>query len=152
MNSEIRAANPQDAAAFSQVIIQSLRQSNAQDYPPDIIAQVETSFSTESVLTLLSQRQVFVATIDGQIVATASLDHDVVRSVFVAPAYQGIGLGRQLMTTLQSIATDANIKVLRVPSSITAEGFYLKLGFQKIRDEFHGAERTIVMERRLSAD
>ncbi|RON49325.1 GNAT family N-acetyltransferase [Pseudomonas frederiksbergensis] len=152
MNTEIRLAIPHDAAAISQVIIQSLRQSNAQDYPPDVIAQVEKSFSTESILTLMNQRQVFVATVDHQIVATASLDRDVVRSVFVAPDHQGFGLGRTLMTTLQSIAHDANIKVLRVPSSITAEGFYLKLGFRKTRDEFHGAERTIIMDLRLSPD
>lgn len=152
MNAEIRPANPQDAAAISQVIIQSLRQSNAQDYSAEIIAQVETSFSTESILLLLNQRQVFVATLDHQVVATASLDHDIIRSVFVAPDHQGTGLGRQLMTTLQSIANDANIKILRVPASITAEGFYLKLGFRKIRDEFNGVERTIIMAQRLSPD
>ena len=152
MNIEIRRANPQDAAAISQVILQSLRHSNAQDYPPEIIAQVEKSFSSESILTLMDQRQVLVATVDHQVVATASLDHDVVRSVFVAPGHQGIGLGRTLMAILQSIASAANIDVLRVPSSITAEGFYLKLGFRKVRDEFHGAERTIIMDLRLSAD
>ncbi len=38
---------------------------------------------------------------------------------------------------------------MRVPSSITAEEFYAALGYQNIRDEFHGAERTIVMEKRL---
>ncbi|MEB0228308.1 GNAT family N-acetyltransferase [Pseudomonas sp. 10S4] len=152
MSNQIRLATLQDAAAISQVIIQSLRHSNAQDYTPDIIAQVEKSFSTECILTLMGQRQVFVATIAHQVVATASLDRDVVRSVFVSPAHQGIGLGRKLMATLQAVANDANIDVLRVPSSITAEGFYVKLGFRKVRDEFHGAERTIIMELRLSPD
>jgi len=28
----------------------------------------------------------------------------------------------------------------------------VKLGFRKVRDEFHGAERTIIMELRLSPD
>ncbi|MHC8387126.1 GNAT family N-acetyltransferase [Pseudomonas sp. MDT2-39-1] len=149
MKPQIRPATPADAATISQVIIQSLRQSNALDYPPEVIAQVEKSFSTESICTLLTQRQVFVATIDHRVIATASLDHDVVRSVFVDPAHQGNGLGRQLMATIETLATDANIEVLRVPSSITAEAFYSKLGFRKIRDEFHGAERTIIMELRL---
>jgi N-acetylglutamate synthase-like GNAT family acetyltransferase len=152
LSNQIRLANQQDALAISQVIIQSLRHSNAQDYPADVIAQVEKSFSAESVVALLDQRQVFVATHDDHVVATASLDRDVVRSVFVSPDHQGTGLGTALMATLISVANDANIKVLRVPSSITAEGFYLKSGFHKVRDEFHGAERTIVMERRLSPD
>ncbi|WP_282411291.1 GNAT family N-acetyltransferase [Pseudomonas sp. PS02303] len=151
MKPQIRPATAADASAISQVIIQSLRQSNALDYPPDIIEQVEKSFSTESIRTLLTQRQVFVAMIDSHIVATASLDRDVVRSVFVDPTQQGRGLGRQLMATIESIAAEAKIEVLRVPSSITAEAFYFKLGFRKVRDEFHGADRTIIMERRLTS-
>ncbi|MBU0522503.1 MULTISPECIES: GNAT family N-acetyltransferase [Pseudomonas] len=151
MKPQIRPATAADASAISQVIIQSLRQSNALDYPPDIIEQVEKSFSTESIRTLLTQRQVFVAMINSHIVATASLDRDVVRSVFVDPTQQGRGLGRQLMATIESIAAEAKIEVLRVPSSITAEAFYFKLGFRKVRDEFHGAERTIIMERRLTS-
>lgn len=151
MKPQIRPATAADASAISQVIIQSLRQSNALDYPPDIIEQVEKSFSTESIRTLLTQRQVFVAMIDSHIVATASLDRDVVRSVFVDPTQQGRGLGRQLRATIESIAAEAKIEVLRVPSSITAEAFYFKLGFRKVRDEFHGAERTIIMERRLTS-
>ena len=150
MNNQIRLATPDDAAAISQVIIQSLRQSNALDYPPEVITQVEKSFSIEAIHSLLSQRQVFVATIDQRVIATASLDQDVVRSVFVKPGHQGIGLGRQLMATLQTIAQNAKIDVLRVPSSITAEAFYFKLGYRKVRDEFHGDERTIIMELRLA--
>ncbi|MHC8299291.1 GNAT family N-acetyltransferase [Pseudomonas sp. ZS1P83] len=150
MNNQIRLATPDDAAAISQVIIQSLRKSNALDYPPEVISQVEKSFSAEAIRALLKQRLVFVATIDKRVVATASLDQDVVRSVFVEPSHQGGGLGRQLMAMLQSVAQDAKIEVLRVPSSLTAEAFYFKLGYRKVRDEFHGAERTIIMERRLT--
>ena len=150
MNNQIQLATPDHTIAISQVIIQSLRQSNALDYPPDVITQVEKSFSTEAIRALLSQRQVFVVTIDKRVVATASLDQDVVRSVFVHPGHQGRGLGRQLMATIQSVAQDAKIEVLRVPSSITAEAFYFKLGYRKVRDEFHGTERTIIMERRLT--
>ncbi|MHC8339843.1 GNAT family N-acetyltransferase [Pseudomonas sp. HLT2-19-2] len=150
MNNQIRLATPDDAAVISQVIIQSLRKSNALDYPPEVISQVEKSFSAEAIRALLKQRLVFVATINKRVVATASLDQDVVRSVFVEPSHQARGLGRQLMATLHSVAQHAKIEVLRVPSSITAEAFYFKLGYRKVRDEFHGAERTIIMERRLT--
>lgn len=94
MNSQIRIATHEDAPAISRVIIQSLRQSNAQDYPAEVITQVEKSFSTDAILSLLTQRQVYVATIDHRVVATASLDRDVVRSVFVDPHHQGNGIGR----------------------------------------------------------
>ena len=145
----IRNAMYADAPAISRIIIGTLRESNAQDYSSEIIDQVELSFSPQAILRLLTQRQVFVAILESHVVATASLDHDVVRSVFVEPAYQGKGIGRQLMTIIQSIAIAGGLNLLRVPSSITAEGFYASLGFKKIRDVFHESERTIIMSKTL---
>jgi citrate lyase synthetase len=149
MNFMIRHATSADATAISVVVITALRESNAQDYSPDIIEQVQRSFSPSAILHFLTQRQVYVACIDGHVVATGSLDRNIVRSVFVDPAHQGKGLGRRLMANLESVAAQSGMKMLRVPSSITAERFYLSLGFLKVRDEFHGAERTIIMEKVL---
>lgn len=149
MDCQIRNATNGDVIAISRVVVSALRESNAQDYSPEIIGQVEHSFSPAAILHLLTLRQVYVATIDDHVVATASLDRDVVRSVFVDPPYQGAGIGKQLMAMVQSVAIIEGVKLLRVPSSITAEGFYSSLGFKKLRDEFHGAERTIIMEKSL---
>ena len=149
MDCQVRLATTEDADAISCIVIAALRESNAQDYSPDVIAQVEQSFSPMKVQLLLTQRAVYVALVGQCIVATASLDGDVVRSVFVLPKHQGTGVGRQLMAVIQSIAVDAGLDVLHVPSSITAEGFYAALGFRAIRDQFHGAERTIIMQKRL---
>ncbi|WP_341520218.1 GNAT family N-acetyltransferase [Pseudomonas sp. G.S.17] len=149
MDCLIRSATREDASAISTVIVNALRQSNAHDYSPEIIARVEQGFAPKAILDLLIQREVYVAMVRGQIVATASLDRDVVRSVFVDPAHQGAGIGRQLMAMLLAVAVGNGIERLLVPSSITAEGFYASLGFNKIRDEFHGAEHTIIMERML---
>jgi N-acetylglutamate synthase-like GNAT family acetyltransferase len=149
MDFQIRSATDADTPAISRVIIGTLRESNAQDYSSEIIDHVEHSFSPPAILNFLTLRQVLVATVDNHVVATASLDLDTVRSVFVAPPYQGAGIGRRLMTSIESLAIESSINLLRVPSSITAEGFYLSIGFTKTRDEYHGAERTIVMEKRL---
>lgn len=130
-------------------MIAALRDSNSQDYSPDVIAQVDRSFAPETVSALLDKRKVFVALLGENITGTASLDGDVIRSVFVDPAYQSGGIGRRLMEVIHATAASAGVGTLRVPSSITAEKFYAALGYQKIRDEFHGAERTIVMEKRL---
>lgn len=145
----IRNATSADALAISRVIIDTLRDSNAQDYSAQVIEQVERSFSPAAVRCLLGQRQVFVATVDGQVIATASLERDVVRSVFVDSVCQGKGVGKRLIATIEQVALNGGVELLRVPSSITAEGFYVSLGFEKIRDEFHGAERTIVMGKTL---
>ena len=150
MNVLVRAARAEDAAAISKVIIAALRESNALDYPPEVIAQVEQNFAAPQILSLMSQRQVYVAIDDQIVVGTASLDQQVIRSVFVAPEQQGKGIGKLLMARIESVAATHGLKELRVPSSITAEGFYALLGFQKVRDEFHGAERTVIMLKHLT--
>jgi N-acetylglutamate synthase-like GNAT family acetyltransferase len=149
MDIQIRNASATDAPAISNTIIDALRESNARDYSPEIIEQVVRSFSATAVLHMLTERQVIVATVDGHIVATASLHANTIRSVFVDPNYQAKGIGKQLMERIESLAANAGLSTLNVPSSITAEGFYASLGFRKIRDEYHQSERTIIMVKTL---
>ena len=119
-----------------------------------MIARVEQSFSPAAVSNLLKSRLVFVAVDHDSVVGTASLDGRVVRTVFIDPGYQGRGIGRALMAEVERAAAERGITVLAVPSSVTAEPFYAKLGFNPVRDSYDGEERTIVMERPLirSAD
>lgn len=146
---EIREAAQLDARAISQVIIAALRTTNTKDYSRDVIERVEKSFSPSAVADFIGKRIVFV-TLQGQtVVGTASLDGQVVRSVFVDPQTHRQGIGRQLMSTVEQRATASGTMTLQVPSSITAERFYQKLGYSAVRETYHGEERTIVMERRL---
>ncbi|MGL5995934.1 MAG: GNAT family acetyltransferase [Pseudomonas proteolytica] len=151
MSTAVRLAQASDAEGISQVILAALHSSNAGDYPADVIARVASNFTPQAVLQLLTRRTVLVALQDQQIVATAALDANVVRSVFVNPALQGQGVGRQLMVDIELRAREAGVTVLSVPSSLTAEPFYTKLGFHTVRDVYHGNERTLVMEKALSS-
>jgi GNAT superfamily N-acetyltransferase len=145
----IRLAQREDAESISRVIITTLRETNARDYPETVIARVEQSFSPAAVSDLLQRRLVFVAINNDVVVGTASLDGKVVRTVFIDPRCQGRGIGRALMAEVERAAVERGVAVLAVPSSVTAEPFYAKLGFKAVRDSFHGEERTIIMERSL---
>jgi len=151
MQCQIRRALPVDAQAISKVVIAALQESNARDYSPEVIAQVEQNFCPTSIMALMKQRQMYVAVVEQHVVGAASLDQAVVRSVFVSPRHQGRGIGQQLMARLMEAAIAAQVEELRVPSSLTAESFYAQLGFHSVRDEFHGAERTVIMALRLDA-
>lgn len=146
----IRRATDKDAEAVSRVIIAALRETNARDYTPDIIARVEQSFSPPAMLEFFRRRQVFVAVIGERLVGTASLDGETVRSMFVDPLLQGHGIGRRLMLEVEQAARADGVATLTVPSSVTAEAFYARLGFRPIRDSYHGDERTIIMGRSLT--
>ncbi|UII69535.1 GNAT family acetyltransferase [Pseudomonas sp. HN11] len=149
MSIAVRLAQAADAEGISQVILAALHSSNARDYPADVIARVASNFTPDAVLALLKRRLVLVATQDQLIIATAALDGNVVRSVFVNPALHGQGIGRLLMVEIELRAREAGVTVLSVPSSLTAEPFYTKLGFNTVRDVYHGNERTLVMEKAL---
>jgi len=150
MDCTIRPARENDAADISGVILRALRETNAKDYTDAIIARVERSFSLDAVRQLITKRTVFVATIGDRVVATASLDGSVVRTVFVSPDVQARGIGRLLMAEIERTARGRSIAALTVPSSVTAESFYARLGFKAVRDSYHGDERTIIMERVLA--
>jgi len=149
MDCTIRPALAEDAADISAVILRALRETNAKDYADEIIARVEQSFGPDAVRALMSKRTVFVASIGSRLVGTASLDGRIVRTVFVAPDVQARGVGTLLMAEIVRIARKRNIRSLTVPSSVTAERFYARLGFKAVCDSYHGDERTIIMERAL---
>ena len=151
MECTIRPAREEDASEISAVILRALHETNAKDYTAEIITRVERSFSPDAVLQLIGKRTVLVAAVGNRIVGTAGLDGSVIRTVFVAPDVQGQGIGRRLMAEIEHIARGRNIALLTVPSSVTAESFYARLGFRAVRDSHHGDERTIIMERSLAA-
>lgn len=150
MECTIRLALEDDADDISGVILRALRETNAKDYTTEIIERIERSFSPGAVRQLIGKRTVFVAAIGTRIVGTASLDGSVVRTVFVAPNVQARGVGKRLMAEVERAARERNIPALTVPSSVTAEAFYARLGFRAVRDSYHGDERTIIMERVLN--
>lgn len=150
MECTIRPALEDDADHISAVILSALRETNAKDYTEEIIERVERSFSPNAVLQLIGKRTMFVATVGSRVVGTASLDGSVVRTVFVAPDAQAQGIGKLLMAEVERTARERNIPSLTVPSSVTAESFYARLGFKAVRDSYYGDERTIIMQRSLN--
>jgi GNAT superfamily N-acetyltransferase len=147
----IRPAVKGDAADISRVVLSALHESNARDYGPETIARVARSFIPDEVSVQIAGRQVFVAMASDCLVGTASRDGAIVRAVFVVPGAQGRGIGRALMGAVERAAVAAGIATLTLQSSLTATGFYGRLGYRAVRENLHGEERTIVMEKRLFA-
>ena len=147
---EIRRATEGDADAISRIIVRALRETNAKDYPPEVISALVLNFAPERVALLIANRQVYTAIIEGTVIGTASLQGSVVRTVFVDPDHQGTGIGAKLMDVVEGFARAKSITRLRLNSSLTAHGFYEKLGYVPVGEELYGQERTIIMEKQLA--
>ena len=144
---QIRRATFADVDAISHVIIQTVREINSKDYSAAVIDEVTGNFTPSRIIEKMKIRQVFVATQQKEIIGTASLENNMVRSVFVLPDRQRNNIGLMLMNCLEKIAKKQNIHCLTVSSSIAAENFYLKIGYKSLRNEYYGEERTIIMEK-----
>ena len=129
--------------------IATVQQSNAKDYSAAIIAEVAEKFSPDHVAARMTGRHVFIAGAESMMIGTASLDGAKVRSVFVLPAWQGRGIGRILMSHIEELARAQGVPRLEVPASIIAEDFYVRLGYNHLREEYYVAERIIVMEKTI---
>ncbi|WP_207888225.1 GNAT family N-acetyltransferase [Pseudomonas sp. 30_B] len=145
----IRKARSEDAAAISQLIVMTVRESNSQDYPASVIESVAANFSPERLIELLEQRLVFVALLGDEIVGTGALDCNVVRSLFIAPRQQHKGIGQALMSIIEETALERGVEALLLPSSLTAQAFYARQGYSVVREQLHGEERTIIMTKSL---
>jgi predicted N-acetyltransferase YhbS len=143
----IRLATTSDAEAISRMIVRTLRETNAADYPAEVIAALVGRFSPEAVVQRMQERQVLVAMIGSDCVGTAALQGALVRTVFVDPDWQRRGIGSRLMRTIEAMATD--MAPLTVNASITAEAFYGRLGFVRVREQVHNGEHTIIMMKPL---
>jgi GNAT superfamily N-acetyltransferase len=149
---EIRPATVADAEAICRVAIRTLRETNARDYAPDVIARLVAGFLPQRIAGFIASRPFYVALARGAVVGTANLDGAAARAVFVDPDHQGQGAGAGLMAAIEDLARTRAVTVLHVQSSVTAEGFYKKLAYIAVGEKFHGTERTITMEKRLDGE
>ena len=148
---QIRVATAADAEGISRLVIRTLRETNAQDYAPDIIDTFVSNHEPDRVASLIASRRTYVAIVHGTIIGTAGLQDSRVRTVFVDPDHQGNHIGARLMDAVESFARTISITTLSVASSVTAKGFYNKLGYSPVHEAVHGKARTIIMEKCLNS-
>jgi GNAT superfamily N-acetyltransferase len=146
----IRLATPDDAADISSVILRALREVNVKDYGAALIAEQSKSWTVAGVIAKMRDRTTFVALDGTGAVGTAGFDGQQARSVFVRPDRHRRGVGTRLMRAVEELALARGLDRLSLLSSITAQGFYQRLGYRVVRDVFHGEERTILMEKPLT--
>jgi GNAT superfamily N-acetyltransferase len=146
----IRRATAGDAEAVYEIVLRALRETNARDYPASVIARLVLTLP-EGVASKLEEWHAYVALVDGRSVGTGSLNGKTVRAVFVYPDYQGRGIGTKLMDAVENAANVQSVSTLTVQSSITAQPFYAKRGFEVVREALYGEERTTVMSKDISS-
>jgi amino-acid N-acetyltransferase len=113
----------------------------------DVTIEPARADDAEGILALLAHHQLpvvgledhlkttMVARRQSRVVGSAALevygDGALLRSVAVAPEVQGLGLGRELTAAAERLARDLRVSALYLLTT-TAEGYFPKLGFERI--------------------
>lgn len=132
----IRKLKQEDAQTLSEMIVITLRTTNAKDYSEAYLEDLIRRMQPDSLLESAAGRHFYVVEEDGRIVGSGAVgpyhskkDESCLYTVFVHPDFQGKGVGRRIMATLERDDYFRRAKRVEVPASLTAVRFYLKLGY-----------------------
>jgi len=153
---EIRLATLEDAASISEILLQSFIEYKSK-YTPDGFAA--TTPTVEQIKKRLTEGPVWVALLDGTLVATVSAvshgDSLYVRGMAALPSARGHQIGKLLMDTVQDFAIARKCRRLYLsttPFLFRAIALYERLGFIRTDEGPHDLHGTplFTMERTLS--
>ena len=133
---KVRRFKSSDANEVSSLIVKTLRTTNSKDYSPEYIENNVKIFSPEGVIQRASWTHFYVVCKGITIVGCGAIgpywnkeDESSFFTIFVLPEYQGKGIGRKIIETLEQDEFFLRAKRIEIPSSITACEFYKKMGY-----------------------
>lgn len=132
----IRLFQPTDAQETSNMIADTLRIINSKDYPPEIIEKLIDKMPPEMLCRRANEGHMYVV-LDGAVIIGVgciagfwgSTTESILLTIFVHHAYQGQGIGRHIVETLEQDEYFLRAKRIEVAASITAVEFYRKFGY-----------------------
>ena len=133
---KIRRFQEADAEAISALLAVTLRTTNIKDYSSEYIENVIKTHQPQNILERASWTHFYVVCDDEKIVGCGAIgpywgktDESSLFTIFVLPEYQGVGIGRKIVQTLEQDEYFLRAKRIEIPASITATPFYLKMGY-----------------------
>ena len=133
---EIRRFTDADAEAAAQVVSVTAAISNSRDYPPEYIAHLKETHSAEVLRQRAREGHMYVICDGEQIVGTGTIapywgseTESILLTIFILPDWQGRGLGRLLIETLEQDEYAKRAGRIEIPASLTAVNFYRHLGY-----------------------
>lgn len=132
----IRRFEASDAQAVSDLIVKTLRISNTRDYPPELMEELVARMQPQDILGRASWTHFYVAVEDEAIIGCGAIgpywdkaDESSLFTIFVLPEWQGKGVGRRIVETLEADEYALRARRIEIPASITGLEFYKRLGY-----------------------
>ena len=132
----IRRFKNEDSVELANVIAKTLRTTNIKDYSLEYIENNISFLSDEKLIERSSWTNLYVVCDNKKIIGCGAIgpywgkeDESSLFTIFVLPEYQGKGIGRKIIETLEQDEYFLKAKRIEIPSSVTAVDFYRKMGY-----------------------
>ena len=149
-NMIIRRFQKDDAEKVSEMIIRTIKTSNSKDYSEAAVAELEKQMQPEMLMDRAGWTHFYVAEENDSIIGCGAIGpywgsetESSLFTIFVLPACQGKGIGRQIIETLEQDEYFLRAKRVEVPASITAVDFYRRLGYDYKNGVDHPDEERV---------
>jgi ribosomal protein S18 acetylase RimI-like enzyme len=136
VNYMIRRFEENDAREVAELIARTLRETNIKDYSKEYIENHVKMLNTEALIQRSKWTHSYVMIQDNIIVGCGSIGHfwgseteSSLFTIFVLPEFQGYGIGRKIIETLENDEYFLRAKRVEIPASVTACNFYRKFGY-----------------------
>lgn len=118
------------------MIIRTLKTTNSKDYSKEAINALEKVMQPSNISERAGWTHFYVVEDNDTIIGCGAIGpywgsetESSLFTIFVLPEYQGKGIGRKIIETLERDEYFLRAKRVEVPASITAVNFYRKLGY-----------------------
>lgn len=132
----IRKFQNEDAEEVSDLIATTLRKTNIKDYSSDYIENDIKVLQTQNILERAGWTHFYVVCDNDKIIGCGAIgpywdkkEESSLFTIFVLPEYQGKGVGRKIIQTLERDEYFFRAKRIEIPASITGTPFYRKMGY-----------------------
>ncbi len=132
----IRKFQDMDADEVSALIITTLRTTNIKNYSSEYIENDVRILQPHNILERAKLTYFYVVCDEHKIIGCGAIgpywgkeDESSLFTVFVLPEYQGKGIGRKIIGTLEQDEYFLRAKRIEIPASITGAPFYRKMGY-----------------------
>ena len=141
---KIRRFTENDAEKVSTLIIRTEKITNSKDYSEEWINALEKRAQPSDVLERAGWTHFYIVEDNDTIIGCGAIGpywgsetESSLFTIFVLPEYQGKGIGRKIIETLEQDEYFLRAKRVEVPASITAVNFYRKF----VYDYKNGVDR-----------
>lgn len=134
---QIRLIEERDFSPLHEMIKKTCRISFKNFYPAGFIENVIKSLSVEALKKRASFTHFYVVEDEGNIIGSGAIGpywdsktESCLFTIFVDPEFQGKGIGKKIIATLESDEFFKSAERIEVPAGIAAIPFYKKMGYE----------------------